>query len=81
MMTNPNPHERAAMPEAPIYTQRQCDERVEAARRLFRAALLEEAAQWTGDYRVPAHRALCDAAKRARVPLTMDDCYLAAKKA
>jgi hypothetical protein len=64
-----------------LLTLRQRDEQVEATRNLFRTALLEEAAQWTGDYRVPAHRALCDAAKRARVPLTMDECYLATKRA
>jgi hypothetical protein len=53
---------------------------VAATRRLFRAALLEEAAQWTGDYRAPVHRGLCAAAKRAGVLLTMDDCYQATKR-
>lgn len=54
---------------------------LDAQRRIFRAALLEEAAQWTGDYRMPVHKGLCDAAKRARVPLTLDECYQAAKRA
>lgn len=54
-------------------------QRIERER--LRAALLDEAAEWTGDFRVPVHRSLCDVAKRADVPLTFDECYQAAKRA
>lgn len=49
MLTNPNPYERAAMPEAPIYTQRQLNAAVAAERErltglLFSACSLLRAA-------------------------------------
>lgn len=54
---------------------------VAAQRERFRVALLDEAAQWTGDYRTPVHKGFCDAAKRAGVPLTLDECYQATQRA
>lgn len=71
----------AAVADLEAHAESEVRRAVAATRRLLRSALLEEAAQWTGDFRMPVHKGLCDAAKRAGVPLTLDECYQAAKRA
>jgi hypothetical protein len=63
------------------FVQQYAAEAVAESRASIRAALLTEASVWTGDYRVPVHRAISDAAKLAGLSVSFDDCYRASRVA
>ena len=61
------------------FVQQYAAEAIAETKAGIRAALLTEASMWTGDYRVPVHRAISDAAALAGLGISFDDCYKASR--